>query len=161
MIPLHKLPVGSFAFLQCLSGTELLKLSGTPYTYVICICYKIYKIVIGYIIILHLGAQIYKIEISHIYTICMNIIHIFVAVLEPGAETVDLKIFIFYNVLSRYRRSLCDSPNTSRKRDLPLNLREYRRMSIICSLVRGILDSSCLPSEKVLSRSISANRTEV
>jgi hypothetical protein len=31
VITVHKLPVGSFTFLQCLSGTELLNLSGTPY----------------------------------------------------------------------------------------------------------------------------------
>jgi hypothetical protein len=30
-ITIHKLPVGSFTFLQCLSGTELPKLSETPY----------------------------------------------------------------------------------------------------------------------------------
>jgi hypothetical protein len=30
VITIHKLPVGSFTFLQCLSGTELLNLSGTP-----------------------------------------------------------------------------------------------------------------------------------
>jgi hypothetical protein len=28
---IQKLPVGSFTFLQCLSGTKLLNLSGTPY----------------------------------------------------------------------------------------------------------------------------------
>jgi hypothetical protein len=28
---IHKLPVRSFTFLQCLPGTELLNLSGTPY----------------------------------------------------------------------------------------------------------------------------------
>jgi hypothetical protein len=32
VITIHKLPVGSFIFLQCPSGTELLNLSGTPYT---------------------------------------------------------------------------------------------------------------------------------
>jgi transposase len=32
VITIHKLPVGSFTFLQCLSGTELLNSSGTPYT---------------------------------------------------------------------------------------------------------------------------------
>jgi hypothetical protein len=31
VIIIHKLPVGPFTFLQCLSGTELLNLSGTPY----------------------------------------------------------------------------------------------------------------------------------
>jgi hypothetical protein len=31
VIAIHKLSVGSFTFLQCLSGTELLNLSGTPY----------------------------------------------------------------------------------------------------------------------------------
>jgi hypothetical protein len=31
VITIHKLPVGSFTFLQCLSGTELPNLSGTPY----------------------------------------------------------------------------------------------------------------------------------
>jgi hypothetical protein len=31
MITIHKPPVGSFIFLQCLSGTELLNLNGTPY----------------------------------------------------------------------------------------------------------------------------------
>jgi hypothetical protein len=31
VITIHKLPVGSFTFLLCLSGTELLNLSGTPY----------------------------------------------------------------------------------------------------------------------------------
>jgi hypothetical protein len=31
VITIHKSPVGSFTFLQCLSGTELLRLSGTPY----------------------------------------------------------------------------------------------------------------------------------
>jgi hypothetical protein len=31
VITIHKLPVGSFTFLQCLSGTELLNLSGIPY----------------------------------------------------------------------------------------------------------------------------------
>jgi hypothetical protein len=30
VIPIHKLPVGSFTFFQCLTGTELLNLSGTP-----------------------------------------------------------------------------------------------------------------------------------
>jgi hypothetical protein len=30
-ITIHKLPVGSFTSLQCLSGTELLNQSGTPY----------------------------------------------------------------------------------------------------------------------------------
>jgi hypothetical protein len=30
VITIHKLPVGSFTFLQCLSGIELLNLSGTP-----------------------------------------------------------------------------------------------------------------------------------
>jgi hypothetical protein len=30
VITIHKLPVGSFTFLQCLSGTELLNLSRTP-----------------------------------------------------------------------------------------------------------------------------------
>jgi hypothetical protein len=33
VITIYKLPVGSFSFLQCLSGTELLDLSGTPYIY--------------------------------------------------------------------------------------------------------------------------------
>jgi hypothetical protein len=32
VITIHKLPVGSFIFLQCLSGTELRNLNGTPYT---------------------------------------------------------------------------------------------------------------------------------
>jgi hypothetical protein len=32
VISIHKPPVGSFTFLQCLSGTELPNLSGTPYT---------------------------------------------------------------------------------------------------------------------------------
>jgi hypothetical protein len=32
VITIHKLRVASFTFLQCLSGTELLNLSGTPYT---------------------------------------------------------------------------------------------------------------------------------
>jgi hypothetical protein len=50
----------------------------------------------------------------------MNILHIIVAVLEPGAETVDLKIFSFYTVLSRSRRSLCDSPDMLRKGDPPV-----------------------------------------
>jgi hypothetical protein len=31
VITIHKLPVGSFTFPQCLSGTKLLNLSGTPY----------------------------------------------------------------------------------------------------------------------------------
>jgi hypothetical protein len=31
VITIHKLPAGSFTFLQCLSWTELLNLSGTPY----------------------------------------------------------------------------------------------------------------------------------
>jgi hypothetical protein len=31
VITIHELPVGSFTFLQCLSGTELLNLSGIPY----------------------------------------------------------------------------------------------------------------------------------
>jgi hypothetical protein len=31
VITIHKLPVGSFTFLQYLSVTELLNLSGTPY----------------------------------------------------------------------------------------------------------------------------------
>jgi hypothetical protein len=31
MIIIHKLPGGSFTFLQCLSGTEFPNLSGTPY----------------------------------------------------------------------------------------------------------------------------------
>jgi histone-lysine N-methyltransferase SETMAR len=31
-ITIYKLPVGSFTFIQCLSGTELLSLSETPYT---------------------------------------------------------------------------------------------------------------------------------
>jgi hypothetical protein len=31
VITIYKLPVGSFAFFQCRSGTELLNLSGTPY----------------------------------------------------------------------------------------------------------------------------------
>jgi hypothetical protein len=31
VIIIHKLPVGSFNFVQCLSGTELLNLNGTPY----------------------------------------------------------------------------------------------------------------------------------
>jgi hypothetical protein len=31
VITIHKLPVGSFTFLQCLSGTKLLNLSGRPY----------------------------------------------------------------------------------------------------------------------------------
>jgi hypothetical protein len=30
VITIHKLPVDSFTFLQCLSGTELLNLKGTP-----------------------------------------------------------------------------------------------------------------------------------
>jgi hypothetical protein len=30
VITIHKLSIGSFTFLQCLSGTELLDLSGTP-----------------------------------------------------------------------------------------------------------------------------------
>jgi hypothetical protein len=30
VVIIHKLLVGSFTFLQCLSGTELLNLSGTP-----------------------------------------------------------------------------------------------------------------------------------
>jgi hypothetical protein len=34
VIIIYKLPVGSFTFLQCLSGTELLILSGTPYIWV-------------------------------------------------------------------------------------------------------------------------------
>jgi hypothetical protein len=33
VITIHKPPVGSFTFLQCLSGTELLHLSETPYIY--------------------------------------------------------------------------------------------------------------------------------
>jgi hypothetical protein len=33
IIAIHKLPVGSFTFLQCLSGTELLNLSEKPYIY--------------------------------------------------------------------------------------------------------------------------------
>jgi hypothetical protein len=32
VITIHKVPVGSFTFLQCLSGTELRNLSGTTYT---------------------------------------------------------------------------------------------------------------------------------
>jgi hypothetical protein len=32
VITIYRLPVGSFTFLQCLSGTELLNLNGTPYT---------------------------------------------------------------------------------------------------------------------------------
>jgi hypothetical protein len=32
VISIHRLPVGSFTFLQCLSGTELPNLSGTPYS---------------------------------------------------------------------------------------------------------------------------------
>jgi hypothetical protein len=31
VITIHNLPVGSFTFLQCLPGTDLLNLSGTPY----------------------------------------------------------------------------------------------------------------------------------
>jgi hypothetical protein len=31
LITIHKLPVGSFTFLQCLLGSELLNLSGAPY----------------------------------------------------------------------------------------------------------------------------------
>jgi hypothetical protein len=31
VITIHNLPVGSFTFLQCLSGIELLNLSGTPH----------------------------------------------------------------------------------------------------------------------------------
>jgi hypothetical protein len=34
VITIHKLPVSSFTFLQCLSGTELLNLSATPYIHV-------------------------------------------------------------------------------------------------------------------------------
>jgi hypothetical protein len=33
VIIIHKLPVGSFTFPQCLPGTELLNLSGTPYLF--------------------------------------------------------------------------------------------------------------------------------
>jgi hypothetical protein len=33
VIIVHKLPVGSFIFLQCLSETKLLNLSGTPYNF--------------------------------------------------------------------------------------------------------------------------------
>jgi hypothetical protein len=60
---------------------------------------------------------VFRLTITYVYTICMNIMHIVVAVIEPGAETVELKIFGFYNVLSRSRRSLCDSLDLSRKRD--------------------------------------------
>jgi hypothetical protein len=38
VITIHKLPVGSFTFLQHLSGTELLNLNGTSYIYARTVC---------------------------------------------------------------------------------------------------------------------------
>jgi hypothetical protein len=89
--------------------------------------------------------------------------HIVVAVIEPGAGTMDLKTFSFYNVLSG-PGDLFVIHQTCQEKELlrySLKFKGIPRDLDDFSLIRGILDSSCLPSGKVLSCSISANRTEL